>query len=161
METPRRTIRVPPDREAVIRSYLARTPGATFSGILLDGAIEKISRELAPAAFVLDQLNRFDAVTLRVYPDGDAESVEVVNVTRGPSEIAGRKLAPGLPFERLVTPRARRDRGGLRTIVELAALPGDWTGVTVYVATVPAGANVVLTVGIQDLYPAERPEVAP
>jgi hypothetical protein len=160
MASPRRTIRVPPDREAAIRSYIARTPGATFSGILLDGAIEKINRELAPEAFVLDQLNRFSSVTLRVRPDSDGDSVEIVNVKRRPNEVIGRKLSAGPRFDQLVTAQARRDRDGRRTIVELAALPGDFSGVTVYVATVPAGAEVTITVNLQDLYPTERPEGA-
>jgi hypothetical protein len=157
MENPRRTIRVPPDREAAIRRYVARTPGATFTGVLLDGAMEKINRELAPEAFVLDQLSRFSSVTLQVHPGGEAESVEVVNV-KHVNEVARKNRSPGLPFEQLVNAQARRDRDGRRTIIELAALPGEFAGVTVYVATLPAGAEVTLTLDIQDLYPAERPE---
>jgi hypothetical protein len=153
MESPRRTIRIPADREAAIRAYVQRTPGATITDVLLEGAMEKINRELAPEAFVVDLIHRWESLTIH------AEGDDIVEVTPGEprKEVLGRRLGTPLPLEQFVRVEARPEGAG-RTVIELVARPGEFEGVRVYVATVPSGADVRLTVQLQDLYPAARSE---
>jgi hypothetical protein len=144
--------RVPQALAERVRSAAARR-GAPVA-LIIEEALMQYVPELAPEEFVLDHLNGYESLTVRVRPESHGDVAEFVDAAPR-REILGKRLGKPLPLSQLIEVVARPERAG-RTVVELVALPGDFAGVRVYVATVPTGVAITLTVSIDDLRPSLR-----